>query len=708
MRFWVKIFLSISMVVMLGGCGSSGGGGSTPTASTLTIEPIANQSLKEFFAPVTIQAKVTQRDGDSYHLYIESSDRSLIEANVTQSGVITLTAANKSSGVGSATITLIAFTLSDVANITFEVSVTSTTLVSFSTLDFTEVSDEAWDELAVRKVLDTFAYGGHSSDAQIKAWAGMPASSAIVQMLTFDVSNPLLSPTRDPIPANLSLEKMSEFWNSDNSKNFLDKELRKYYETTRWDSNSMSWALSTLTRGLNPFLYKLGVWESNYHMSANRNAGVYPLPMFHHYDAIMKALTANQNYESVIAQGAKNAAIAYQYGHNRNQYKSGIFRGNEDFAREYHQLFFGVLGDYNHTYHEETSIPNTARALTDMQAHWHATSEGGPDTEITFGTDYHYTADLEILHHTISGADAKEKIDAIAKVDILHSESLANLPVMIIRHFADDNLQPATIARIQSSWKQMRPKKLLPFLWAYAISTDFHSSRRYKYESTIQRNMRVANKMIVDNSDLKHLYYDPTLYMSKEEIRLFRPIHDVFGHQTAIEASDNANIFRLTYNRSAKPYSYTRYYTCKRNSNNECIKDANGVYESTWEKDWAKLISSSQTQSYRVDEVAKWLWLRFISDGLKNYGLLERAHLVALLNGKDLALFIDEDKPLETYTLDTLTNDTKIKMLVEDGAVATMDLESSDIIKRRKANRNIGRAIAFIVATPYIYAQEGK
>ena len=69
---------------------------------------------------------------------------------------------------------------------------------------------------------------------------------------------------------------------------------------------------------------------------------------------------------------------------------------------------------------------------------------------------------------------------------------------------------------------------------------------------------------------------------------------------------------------------------------------------------------------------------------------------------------MNEDKPLTIYTIDDIVNDSNIKMLIEDGAVAQMKLGSDDKIARRYANKYVGRAIAFIVATPYIYVQEGK
>ena len=43
--------------------------------------------------------------------------------------------------------------------------------VTAQSLGLPRVSDEQWDDTAVRKVLHTFAYGGHATDAQISAWA---------------------------------------------------------------------------------------------------------------------------------------------------------------------------------------------------------------------------------------------------------------------------------------------------------------------------------------------------------------------------------------------------------------------------------------------------------------------------------------------------------------------------------------------------------
>ena len=367
------------------------------------------------------------------------------------------------------------------------------------------------------------------------------------------------------------------------------------------------------------------------------------------------------------------------------------------------------MGEYDHDYHEITAIPNTARALTDMYARWRREEDGGPDNHIVFGTDEHYPSDLDILKNTISGVDASIKIDNIALVAIEHNESKQNLPIMIIEHFADNNLSNDTKARIRDSWNGMTPRKLLPFLWAYALSTDFHNEKRFKYLTSLERTMGIHSKMVVDNSDNIYDWYRPSNYLSYEEIAVFSPIHDVFGHQTALEASDNPNIFQANYNRTVSmPWLYTYAYKCVEDSNNKCIEDDNGDKTILWEKDWSKKIPADDDGNYVVEDVALWLWKYFIGDGGKNYGVVERAYIVTLLNGKDLALFIDEDDPLHAYSLDDLTNNSNIVQLINDGAVAKMQFKSNDNDDRYDANAMVGLAIAFIVATPYIYVQEGK
>ncbi len=676
----------------------------------ITLKPIDDIVTTEYFSPITVRANISYGGSDIVRYFLENSNSALINATVDGKGVITITSTGNGSGTGSSRLRLIVFTGTDAHNAEFTVTVNtiSSESMAFDPLAFTVVSDALWDETAVRKVLYAFAYGGHATDTQIRTWAAMPPQQAIVQMLTFEPKNKLLSPSAYILPNTVSLERLAKFWNT---AKYVKSEKKKYFETkpNSWATPSYSWIMAVMSRGLNPFVHRVGLWETNYHMSVSQESGVYPLPMLTYYDTIMQQLRDNRSYEQVMASGAKSAAVAFQYGHNYNSYKNGLFRGNEDFAREYYQLFFGILGNYDHNYHENTTIPNTARALTDMKALWHPIAEGGPERKITFGTAEHYSADIDILKTTVSGYRADVKLDAIATEAIEHAESLNNLPVMIIKHFADDTPSAGTINRARSSWAMMPQKRLLPFLWAYAVSTDFHNPARIKYANSIQRLVTTINLMTIDNDENGRMLYNANWELSKEDIRPFRPVHAVFGHQTGVEASDNGNIFRINYNRSAKSgWTYWQYYDCVKNSSGECPKDSNGNVIGVWEKKWRDKIPTNGAGEYVVEDVARWLWERFIADGGKHYGPLERAHLIALLNGKDLALLLDEQNPLKVYTRADITTNNGIKKLLNDAAVARMDLKSGDLKKRRSADYRVNLAISFIAATPYIYAQEGR
>ncbi len=245
-----------------------------------------------------------------------------------------------------------------------------------SSLDFEILS--SWSETAVRKVLNLWAYGSFASEAQIKTWASMSPSLAIKEMLTFESSNPKISPPQEDALNNYpTFAQRSIFWSGSDLSNKTLSEHKKNFEFDNWSSPKSLWISSVNKRGLNPFLHKVGFFETNYHAVANQNAGVYPQALNTYYDAIISKLSLGVPYEEVLAEAASSGAIAYQYGHNRNIFKDGKFRGNEDFAREFHQLLFGILGEYDHDYHEFTTIRNTAKALTGIVVNWHSKEEGG-------------------------------------------------------------------------------------------------------------------------------------------------------------------------------------------------------------------------------------------------------------------------------------------------------------------------------------------
>ena len=567
------------------------------------------------------------------------------------------------------------------------------------------ISKAEWTETAVRKVLHTFAYGGFASDQQIKAWSEMEPQDAIEDILSAKVFNKRLSPP-DPVD-NLqdrggTLQALRTFWASTDASNPTHPDAIKNYSFASWNVAAETWFSAVKRRGLNPVRQALGFWETNYHLCVNLSVGVSPQQALAYYDRIMDGIAENKPYQTILAEAALSAAVATQYNHKDNVFKDGKFSGNEDFAREFHQLFFGILGGYDHPYHEFTTIRNTAKALTDMvvvrgkegtSSFW--------DDQITYGTKLHYPGGLEILKQEIGGNSAKEKIEKLAAVAIQHSESLANLPVIIVNGLADDNLNDEKLQIIRKIWADLQTKDLLAFLRRYAISTAFHNATRVKYWSSINRLVLTHNLMSLGNKETYLGAFDLSNAFYNEGVSPFRPNHDVFGSQTGREASLTADIFKRAYNRSVSGvWEYVRISITDKQDKNKIL----------WEKDWTSHLPKNADGSYRVKDTAEWLWNRFVADGLKNFGSLERAHVYALLaSGSDFAYWINKNDPLKVYTKTEIETDRLLIDRIQDVEKARLDgLSSADAKEKQTANKRIGLAIAFITATPYMFAQEGK
>jgi len=570
---------------------------------------------------------------------------------------------------------------------------------------FTTISNEKWGETAVRKVLHTFAYGGFATDEQIKAWAEMNPENAIVEIISFDTNNLKLSKPADSDVSNYTLgtlSSMMELWSSNSPDNPVKNDERERYSINSWSAPEKIWITSATTRGLNPVRQKMGLWETNYHMSINQDAGVNNRQIIRYYDDIMNALNSDIAYQNVLAIAAKSAGVATQYNHKDSLFIDSKFRGNEDFAREFHQLFFCILGDYDPEYHEYTTIRNTAKSLTHMTVK--KVEDGNNDSyysdEVEFGVKYHYPASLEVLNTMIEGQNAKEKIEKLAQVAINHPESLKNLPIVIIRGLADDNLNEYKYKIIRQAWEMMETKSLLQFLRKYAISTIFHDESRIKYWSSFDRNIMMANLVSLSNSESYSEFYSPATGFYYEGVRVFRPMHDVFGGQTGLEASDTADVFKNVYNRIVnQPWTFSK--------TQEKIGE-----KVVWEKDWGKVVPSDPDGIYRVKSVGEWLWNRFVADGLKNFGSLEKAHVFALIgSGKDLAYFINPNNPLFVYTSQLLESDRSLKEIIHDLTISPVCLKQTDVCYAEdveEANFRIGMAINFIAATPYMFLQEGE
>jgi len=643
----------------------------------------------------------------------------------------------------------------------------------------------SWNELAVKKVLQIFAYGGHPRPSQISTWANMGPKDAIKEMLNFEPHNLKLSPlaTGEKYPESASLD--GTFWGfreymSDLGSNLpiaIDPEGNNYERVAlgvdAYDSQG-AWVRMTTTRGLNPFRQKIGFWETNYHLAVNLDAGVTNRQLTRYYDVIMNAHAAGLPYQQIIATAAKSAAVTRQYDHavenvnvrseDANMWVPTVYRDlpwnqqldfdnmhcqcNEDFAREIHQLFFGILGTQDLEHHESVTIPETAKALTDMRIPYDNANERFPEV-VVFGTEYHHAGPVNILNTVINGNNAAEKIDAIAEVAINHPESLDNLPIKIISGLADDNLSQTEIDQLRTAWSSMNEKNFLEFIQAYAVSELFHSANRVKFATSIDRFMSLGNKLILNNTEsLSDQYqlgasWSGARSFSAENVSVFRPQHNVFGGQTGIEASDSQSVFENNYNRFVD--------NAWSQSNSSCDDCDNGQ---EWRKDWASVIPK-KNGVYKADDVAEWLWEHFIDDNGENYTQLERAHILPLISVKrDLNQIycvqqrriaeqiqpeqweIDRNlSPLETilkdysgvnstgHRCDDNLNAAEIQLLehgftiaelesadmvvlLDEMADSTLLLDSSDLEEREEANKRVGQAINFILSTPFLMAQE--
>lgn len=555
----------------------------------------------------------------------------------------------------------------------------------------TTVGNAAWNELAVRKVLPTFAFGGQASDAQIARWADMPPRAAIRQMLTFDEHNLRLSPpdrtlSREHMETRpQSLRALSTLWSSTDRGNYVPSARRAGYSRADWMGGVETWTTAARVRGGNPFRHRVGFWETNFHLATSHNK-TSTWQIIRAYDDTLAALAANRPYEDVIATASLTGAVTTQYGTQYNRYYDQCYC-NEDFAREFHQLGFGILGSAEPEYHERVSIKNTAAALSGIYLTSNETPNEWEAEKVNCGLDGHVPTAVEVQHTLLDGGNACAKIRQLARVSIKHPESVSNLPVMIVQGIADDEISPAEAAALRRAWRGMPQKNLLRFLRAYAVSTLFHSRDRVKHITSIERFITISN--LIADSNREHyadVYESWRLYWD-EEMLPFRPLHEVFGHQTGPEAAGSAQIFRKHY--AASTEGVWRY-----------------VEHDAYPKDWRRMLPAKGRLTVR--QTAEWLWEHFIVDGQRNFGPLERAHVYALLSaGRDLAPVYQPRSPDTPVTRAQLDSAAGKRWLAATGK-RKVGLESAVEAVRRDANQRIGAAVAFIIATPFMLAQEGR
>lgn len=605
------------------------------------------------------------------------------------------------------------------------------------------VDGEAWTETSVRKVLHAFAFGGLATDAQIRTWADMSPDAAIVEMLTFTYNNEKLSPAQDATSQHSSsLESLQNFWSGSSPDNPMRWDKRRLYATLVTSANGTTyfispenmqraWVQAVSTRGVNPFLHRVAFFLSNYQLSVRASLGGNGLTRAY-YDQILLDLNANRPMTAIIANAAKSAAVAARYDHRNNTFRNDTqtFYGNDDFAREYFQLFFRLIGATEDSgYHEGVSIENNARVLTGMQVdrvpnaygsihhgdwsvapirfHDHVDAEGRSVPNLT----RHYTGCLEILRQSICGATAAEKLDALSHQVAAHPEVMANLPVYVVSHFADDQLTETKMAEVRTGWVAVHDD-LLKFLRAYAISTAFHREDTVKFESTFTRNLALSSAMVLSNQEALNGHAEadfPRRVMRDQAGEVFEPVHDVFGGQTGVEASISAGIFKSAFDSAVDTSKGLALLTT------EYPMDAAGSQRAVWEKDWRTALPVTQGGRYTVQDSANWLWQRLLSDGGKNFDPVARAQVYAFLaTGRDFGQVVMETDPAissdpeAVYSTTQLTGNARLVTLLEDLASREIELGSADASIRQEANRRMNLAAGFISMMPYSFALEGR
>ena len=593
-----------------------------------------------------------------------------------------------------------------------------------------------WNEQAVRDVLRVFAYGGGASDADITAWANMEPSAAIVQMLGMWTVNSKLANAADGgnigiNPTDGSLSRLSHIYGTSGPATSRGDFEQKYIP---WNNSpARTFAQAVPTRGLNPFRQKIAYFETNYHLALNQDKNVTDVQMFRHYDTVAndvaRSFRDSLGYEDVLANMALSAPVATQYNHKKNQCTGSVFSGNEDFAREYHQLYFGILGvgtdrsgltnkdaipagnaeSFNS--HELITIPQTAKALTDIQV-IQLGNDSFSDIS-TFGTTKHCSGNLTIYAQTNQGATAEARIKSLAKLSIAHAESKNTLPLIIVSNLADENLDSANpfitgtgtaidtkVANIQALWNSMPKKNLIEFIRKYAISSMFHNTTRIKYVSSVDRTLTNANTTVVSNAELSYGIVRYDWEIASENIAPFRPDHDVFGGQTGLEASNTDDVFR--------------------NANNSAVSGqfgATGIWSGNSYvrlKDYRAFLPKQA--DITAEEIAKFLWRRILGDATYSYyGSLERAHLVSILSsGRDLNYMLCGNVDVSACsTKDNITAESSVTSgatatTINNAATTTLFKSGSTSAMLNDDNDRVGAAIDFILATPFNFIQVGK
>jgi len=596
---------------------------------------------------------------------------------------------------------------------------------------FEVVQRSDWNASSVRRVLQAFAFGGHATDAQLERWAKMRPETAVVQMLNFRAVNKRLSAPDGGEAAFqcTSLAELQQLWGSDDPANPVRQFDRSFYRMLNEDLEQLSpvglyltWPRAMHTRGCNLFLHKVAFYLTNYHASIHvQNAGVGLIRDY--YDDTVNALMESSNFQHLMYQAATSGAVALAYGHFTSYVNpfTGEFFGNDDFAREYFQLLFGIEGTMEDPeYHEGVTIENNAKLLTGMmldvdpgrfgsvaRRDWLLTGIDFSDHLDGAGREiYNSTAHidfrkgpqscLEILHQNICGATANAKLRALGQVAAFHPESMANIPLKLVRFFGDTVITREEAEGLQAAWKAA-DLDILRFLRGYAISTQFHADDSFKYWSAFERNLIIHNATTLDNEEsfAKPFFLGPVLPMLEQNALVFAPIRDVFGGQTGNDAANDRYGFRNAWSVNVdnpQVLGTTQVY----------YRMAEDGLPKLWRKDWSTVIPPNAAGDHIVGEVAQWLWQRFIADGGVNFDAIAQAQVHALLaTGFDFAAVVDRNNVDALYSSEDL----------RDGFAAEVDRELAATVMNfadQEEQIRVGKAVNFITMLPYAFARTGE
>lgn len=596
------------------------------------------------------------------------------------------------------------------------------------------ISDAAWDDTAVRHVLHTFAYGSRATDDQIAAWSDLPPDQAIEQILTFEPNNPLLAPpgTRQLPPRLADLQTLL----GGDEDNPMRWDRRRFFATLNTDAagNTSSFSRRNLQRtwihaatsgGSNAFLHRTAFFLSNYQMALRASVAT-PGILRSYYDQFIDDLIARESMTDIITTAAKSAAVAKRYGHNDNRFNNanGDFSGNDDFAREYFQLFFRLLGETEDVrYHENVTIKNNSRLLTGFAVDRRPNAYGSVSLQdrlvapIDFSDHFdgeghyrrnatrHHAACLEILREQICGPTGAAKLDALGPVVRDHPEVLANLPVYIVSHFADDRIDAEEARVIRRAWIEAGDD-LLEFLRSYAISTVFHSPARTKQLSTFDRNLILLSRILVDDDEVylgRELTDSVIAPMERQGGTVFEPAKAVFGGQTGAEAALNPGILKDAFETSLGTAGvFAKLETTYAPQPGEAAA-------ASWQKDWGKVVPDHDKSA---STIGHWLWQRLVADNGENFDAVAEAQVLSFLaRGSDFGTVAADVTGLPStahYTVGDIAGSAELTALIDDLGSEPLELWSADPDTRRDANRRMNLAVNFIAVLPFAFAIEGS